>query len=506
MDARLIALVPLLPLLAAALIAARVLAGRDKGDAVEPATARLALLAMLAALGLLVVFDGLALAHGVPGQVTVAEWFSSGTIKLHLSFAADGLSLPIASLVAFIGLTSLLFSRNYLHREAGFHRFFMAMSLFLAGMLLIVLAGNAVLAFVGWELAGVSSWMLIGYAYERLTATANAQRAFITNRIGDAGFLLGIGLAYLWIGSVEWPALARARPETLLAGLLVLGFLVAALAKSAQLPFAPWIARALEGPTPSSAIFYGALMVHAGVYLLLRLEPLLAQAPGLMVAVAALGLLTAIYGGLSGLVQTDVKSTLMFATTTQVGLMFAEIGLGLFQVAAWHLGLHALWRAWQFLASPAYMHLVDARPAPPAPGWLARRGWLHTAALQRFWLEPLTDALLVRPTQNIARDVRAIDENVVSRLVGLPAETRTSALMESTGDTVVRGHGVAGALLEWTAGHLDHFESRLILQEGGGRLSALLKSAGMVFQAVEALLERPRYLLLLVMATFVVIL
>jgi hypothetical protein len=392
-----------------------------------------------------------------------------------------------------------------MHREAGFHRFFIGMNLFAAGMLLIVLAGNAALAFVGWELAGVSSWMLIGYAFERDTATANAQRAFLTNRVGDAGFLLGIGLAYLWLGSAEWPALAASRLDTLLAGLLALGFMIAALAKSAQVPFAPWIARALEGPTPSSAIFYGALMVHAGVYLLLRLEPLLLHAPAILALLTGLGLLTVVYGWLSGLVQSDVKSALMFATTTQVGLMFMEIGLGLFDLAAWHLGLHALWRAWQFLAAPAYMHLVEARPAPPAPAWLAGRLRIYQTALQRFWLEPLGDWLLVRPTQAIGRDIRAIDENVISRLVGLPAETRTAALEES-GDEVVRGHGVAGAVLEWVAERLDRFESRLILQEGGGHLLRWQKAVGATFQAVESLLEQPRYLLLLVMATFVVIL
>lgn len=505
MDARLIALVPLLPLLAAGLIALRILSGRARGDAAEPGTARLALGAALLTLCLLAGFDLRGLAAGAPGTVVVAEWFASGALTLHLSFVADGLSLPIATLVAFVAAVTLRFSQNYLHREVGFHRFFLAMSLFLAGMLLIVLAGNAVLAFVGWELAGVSSWMLIGYAYDRATATANAQRAFVTNRIGDAGFLLGIGLAFLWVGSVEWADLAAARLDTLLVGLLAFGFLIAALAKSAQVPFSPWIARALEGPTPSSAIFYGALMVHAGVYLLLRLEPVLAQAPTVLALIAVLGLLTALYGWLSGLTQTDVKSTLMFATTAQVGLMFLAIGLGLFQLAAWHLALHALWRAWQFLASPAYMHLVDARPAPPVPAWLARQGRLYTAALQRFWLEPLGDWLLARPTLNIARDVRAIDENVVSRMVGLPVEARTTALMRE-GDEVVRGHGVAGALLEWAAAKLDRFESRLILQEGGGRLRTLLNALGALFQAVESLLERPRYLLLLVMATFVVIL
>jgi len=142
-----------------------------------------------------------------------------------------------------------------MHREAGFHRFFIGMNLFAAGMLLIVLAGNAALTFVGWELAGVSSWMLIGYAFERDTASANAQRAFLTNRVGDAGFLLGIALAFLWLGSLDWAAMGAGaeRLPTLYVGLMALGFITAALAKSAQVPFSPWIARALEGPTPSSA-------------------------------------------------------------------------------------------------------------------------------------------------------------------------------------------------------------------------------------------------------------
>ncbi len=490
-------LVPVLPLLAAALIGGRTLGGRAQGDAAERPTARLATGAGGLVLLLLLALDAVALASGAPGQVELGSWFASGAFRVPVSFTLDGLSLPLATLAAFVGWLTLRFSVNYLHREAGFHRFFLALCLFLAGMQLILLAGNAVLAFVGWELAGISSWLLIGYAYDRPTATGNALRAFVTNRVGDAGFLAGILLAALWLGTVEWPGItAPGRLGTLPAGILALGFVTAALAKSAQVPFSPWIARALEGPTPSSAIFYGSLMVHAGVYLLLRLEPLLVQAPAVMALVAALGLLTALYGWLGGLTQTDVKSTLLFATTTQVGLMFLACGLGWFTLAAWHLGLHALWRAYQFLLSPAYMHLVHG-PAKHAPSWIARRQSLYTAALQRFWLEPLSEWLLVRPTRGIARDVRALDDSVVSRLVGLPDEDTQG---------VAHGRGVAGRLLAWSAARLHHFEARLVLQEGGGPLARLLRQVGGYLTVVEALLERPRYLLLLVMATFVVIL
>jgi NADH:ubiquinone oxidoreductase subunit 2 (subunit N) len=505
-------LIPLLPLLGAAGIALRILGGHDKGDLAEPPSARIAIYCAAAALVLLLCLDALALSHGVPGQVRSGVWFSSGAVVLPVSFTLDALSLPIATLVAFIATITLVFSRNYLHREAGFHRFFLGMCLFTAGMLLIVLAGNVVLTFVGWELAGVSSWMLIGYAYERPTSTANALRAIVTNRIGDAGFILGIALALIWLGTVEWPGLLQAGAlGTLSAGLLALGFVVAALAKSAQVPFSPWIARALEGPTPSSAIFYGALMVHAGVYLLVRMEPLLRQAPALMALIAVLGLLTALYGYFSGLTQTDVKSALMFATTAQVGLMFLACGLGWFTLAAWHLGVHASWRAYQFLASPSYMHLIVGGSTRPAPAWLRDRQCLYTAALQRFWLEPLGDWLLVHPTRQMARDVRNLDDNVVSRLVGLPESASVPAFLVASGeemnrDQVVRGSGLAGALLEWAALKLHRFESRLLFQDGDSRLSRMLERVGAYLLALEGLLSQPRYLLLLIMATLVVIL
>ncbi|MDP2828013.1 MAG: proton-conducting transporter membrane subunit [Sulfuricellaceae bacterium] len=504
-------LAPLLPLLAAAGIALRMLLGHDKGDLAEPLTARLAVLAAFLSLLVLLRIDLAVLQSGLPGQVRTADWLSSGSMSIAVSFTLDALSLAFATLVALISTLTLMFSRSYLHREIGFHRFFMAMSLFVSGMLLIVLAGNVVLAFVGWELAGVSSWMLIGYAYQRPTATGNALRAILSNRVGDAGFMLGISLALIWLGSVEWSAILQTQHMgTLSSGLLALGFVVAALAKSGQIPFSPWIARALEGPTPSSAIFYGALMVHAGVYLLIRLEPLLRHAPALMSLIAIIGLLTALYGYFSGLTQTDVKSALMFATTTQVGLMFFACGMGWFTLAAWHMGLHASWRAWQFLASPAYMHLIG-NSTRPAPAWLRNKTRFYTAALQRFWLENLGDALLVRPTQQLARDVRNLDDNIVSRLVGMPKSAVVPAFIRASGedmnrDQTARGSGLAGSFLQWVAQKLHDFESRLLFQGNDGHLSRILAQVGEYLLAVEGLLTQPRYMLMLVMATLVVIL
>ena len=502
----LIALAPALPLLAALLITVLHLAGPARGEEGELLTAPLTMTAIIPAFAVILALGVQALFLGYPGQVHLGDWFASGTLHVPLSFTLDGLSLGFAAVTAFIALVTLKFSVNYMHREAGFHRFFIGMNLFAGGMLTVVLAGNAALVFVGWELMGFSSWLLIGYAYDRPTATANAQRAFLTNRVGDAGLVLGLALSFLWLGSLDWADMARgaARLPTLYVSLIALGFVTAALAKSAQIPFTPWITRALEGPTPSSAIFYGAVMIHAGVFLLARLEPVLAHTPGVMVLIGVLGALTALYGWLGGYVQTDVKSALLFAVVAQVGLMFLAIGLGWFQLAVWHAALHALWRAWQFLAAPSYMHLLDGA-TPPAPAWLLGQQRLYTAALQRFWLETLTDRLLTQPTRALARDMQAIDENVVSRLVGMPAAQRAAELLAEDRE-VVRGRGLAGGMLVWVADRLDRFEQRLVLQGGGGRLGQGLTRLGGWLKLVENLLEQPRYLLVLIMATVVVIL
>jgi formate hydrogenlyase subunit 3/multisubunit Na+/H+ antiporter MnhD subunit len=515
---QLAALVPLLPWLAAAWIALTQIASQKYSAARERLTIVVSLGAIVLSLLIMLVLDAKALLYGVQNQISVGTWFSSGDIEVNISFSLDRLSLALGTLIALLCLLILRFSANYMHREPGFQRYFMIMNLFAGAMLLIVLSGNAVLTFVGWELAGVSSYLLIGYMHDRPAATVNANRAFITNRIGDGGFILGIYLLYTWVGSAEWDQLSglSSEPSSLSVGLIAIGFVVAALAKSAQVPFSPWIARALEGPTPSSAIFYGALMVHAGVYLIIRLEPILIQAPAVMAVIAGLGLLSALYGWLSGLVQSDVKSSLMFSTTAQVGLMFFWCGMGWFELAAWHLGLHACWRAYQFLHAPSLMFMVSRASRPVAP-WLSRQRWLFTAALQRFWLEHIGEALITRPTQKLAIDARAFDERVVNRLVGLPAQasaisslakweewkTETIELPEGGLD---RGKGLAGKLMEGVASILHWFEAQLVLKGGGEGLLRSLRQVGGYLIKIDQLLSRPRYLLLMIGVTFAVVL
>ncbi len=517
--AKIVWLVPLLPILAGALIATAYLFFNNRGERGERFTASIALGAASLALLLALLIDIAALIKGVtPGQVRLGQWLSSGEYAIHISFTLDTLGLVMMTLVSTIALITLRFSVNYMHREAGFQRFFLILCLFMSAMLLIVIGGSAAMVFIGWELAGVSSYLLIGYAVERPTATNNATRAFVTNRIGDAGFILGLFLALYWVGDLEWPALLSAADDlpTLASGLLVLGFLIAALVKSAQVPFSPWIARALEGPTPSSAVFYGSLMVHAGVYLVIRLEPILEQAPLVMILMVLIGLLTALYGYLVSLVQTDVKSTLMFSTTAQVGLMFLSCGLGLFELAAVHLVMHAIWRAYQFLNSPSHMHLMS-RPTRPVPNWLAQQRWLYTAALNRFWLDPLGDWLLTQPSKALARESQAFDDRVIVPIVGLPAranavtsladwESQKRGFSRLAEGDVGHGQGVAGKMMEGIATLLHWFEEHLVLKGGGEGLVNAIQRVGSQLQKVEQLLSHPRYLVLFVMATFAVIL
>lgn len=502
---------PLLPLLAALGIALHILSGRARGDDAEPVTARIAIGSAWAVVLLLLALDGLALVEGAPGHFTLGTWFASGAFAVPVSFMADGLALGAATGVALIGAIVLQYARNYLHREAGFHRFFMLMGLFLAGMLLIVLAGNAALSFVGWELCGLTSYLLIGYAYERPVATGNALYAFLSNRIGDAGFVLGISLAAWWVGSLEWSAIAdwaagagTSPFDKVQARLLLFGFLLAATIKSAQVPFSAWIARALEGPTPSSAIFYGAVMVHAGVYLTIRLAPVLQAVPDIMLYLALIGAATALYGWLGGLVQSDVKSALIFSTTLHVGLMFVLCGLGAFELAAWYMAAHAVWRARQFLLAPSYMHMAFA-PAGPAPRWLAGRQWLYTAALQRFWLEGLARNALIRPFQAIGRDMRDLDDKLLSHLVGMPERWRAGPRAEGESAVIV-GHGLAGRALYAIAESFRKLENRLLMKGTGGTFARQMRVLGDYLRLLESMLEQPRYLILAIATTFIVIL
>ncbi|MBF0124080.1 MAG: hypothetical protein HQL60_01935 [Magnetococcales bacterium] len=490
-------LIPLLPWLAALWLAIGYVGGWNRGEAGERESAWIAIGATLCSLLGLLWLDGQWLVTTAPfGQVPLWPWLDSGSYQIAIELSLDRIGLLLATLASLLALMTLRFSVHYLHREAGFQRFFMVLLLFIGALLLFLLAGNTVIAFVGWELMGLSSYLLIGYSFDRTTATSHAAQALITNRFGDVGFLVAIMLSLLWCHGSAWSDLSQniSQLDTLRSGILITGFVVAALAKSALFPFSSWISRALEGPTPSSAIFYGSLMVHAGIILLLRLAPVVEQLPGLMPVLAGLALLSIAYSLASGLVQSDVKSTLIFSTQTQVGLMLLAYSLGWFDWVLWHVMLHAIWRAWQFLMAPSELHLLPEAIQQPPPK-SARFDWLYPIALQRFYLDALATWMVVRPSQALARDASRFEARLSYRLHGAPQTSNNE-----------HEHSIAGQLLQRWADYSVAIEQRLLLHNATAGIQQIWSYLAHRLLLLDHLLSQPRYLVLLLLVAFLIIL
>jgi NADH:ubiquinone oxidoreductase subunit 5 (subunit L)/multisubunit Na+/H+ antiporter MnhA subunit len=461
------------------------------------------------------------------GSFDLGRWLSSDSLNIRINFITTGFSVRLAALFSVLLAIVIHFSTNYMHREAGFHRFFFMLSLFSFAMLLLVLSGNAVGTLIGWEIAGLCSYLLIAYSYQRPIAVSNATRVLVTNHIGDACFIIGIGLAYAWIETIDWNALINwnalniDQPELQLGQSQITGialcFTLSAFAKSAQLPFTPWLARAMEGPTPSSAVFYGAVMIHSGVYLVCLLRPFIELSFFVMCLMATVGFLTALYSFIVGLTQTDVKSSLVYAISAQLGLMFLECGLGFWQLAKWHLAAHAVVRAYQLLAAPNLMHAVHGNPIKPVSPKIASLHWLYTASLQRFWLDQITDWALVKPVSRLGHDLCFIDDQLVDRFMGVPnpalhtvsslaqlEESKLGARLDNNADEFAQGSGLAGALTQWTAGLLHWFEERFVLQGVGTGSVRYGRELGHLANKVEHLILKPRYLVLFVLITLLV--
>ncbi len=518
MDA-LAVLIPLLPFLAALLIGAGQLSGILNGEAGESATAIIASWAISMSSLLALVLLGADLLEKNTGSFNVGQWLASDTLNIRVNFITTGFSVILAALFAILLFIIMHFSINYMHKETGFHRFFFIMSLFASAMLLLVLSANAAGTFFGWEIAGLCSYLLIAYAYDRPVATSNATRVFVTNRIGEAGFILGTGLSYAWAGSINWSLLnaSAAQLTTGQATGISLCFAIAAFAKSAQLPFTPWLARAMEGPTPSSAGFYGAVMIHAGVYLVCLLEPVFEQAPLTMAVLVAAGCTTAVYSFIVGLTQTDVKSSLVFATSGQLGLMFLECGLGFWQLASWHLCAHAILRSYLFLSAPSIIHNLHDNPVKTVAPFIAGLRWAYIASLQRFWLDQLTDWALVRPVLRLAHDLSYFDDHIVDQIMGVPApairtisslaqleEKKIGARLDNEVDGFAHGSGLAGKLTQWFAAVMHWFEDRFILRGINKGASVYGRKLGHAANKFEQLILRPRYLVLFVLITLLV--
>lgn len=301
-----------------------------------------------------------------PRTVVLYEWLSSDSLTIEAAVLVDTLSALMALLVTGFSFVIGRFSINYMHRETGFTRFFAALALFIFAMLLLVMSDNFVLMFVGWEGVGVCSYLLIGQYLDRNSPARASTEAFIANRVGDAGFIVGILTMINTFGSVRYEdvfaKLGDADPGTLT--FIALCLLLGAVSKSALFPLGGWLAKAMEGPTPSSALFYGSVMVTAGVYLVVRAHPLFDAAPHALLVVALVGACTALYGALVGQTVTDIKGLLATSTHVQVGLMFLACGLGAYGVAVFHMTAHAFFKAYRFLTAASILHLLHGRLDP----------------------------------------------------------------------------------------------------------------------------------------------
>jgi NAD(P)H-quinone oxidoreductase subunit 5 len=371
---------------------------------------------MLAAfLAIAVALLAYAIAGADPLVLSYGAWFSSGEDGFAIELLVDGMSLAFATLATAIAGIVAAFSHRYLHRERGYNRYFVLFAVFVTGILLVALAGSIEILLAGWELLGLGSALLVGFFHERPAPSANALRVFVVYRIGDAGMLAaavllhhiaGSGsLALLFGTQAATPAILDATQATIIALLL----LTAVAAKSALLPLSGWLPRAMEGPTPSSAVYYGALSIHAGCFLLLRAAPLFEHAPAARAAVAIVGLATAAYATLTTRVQSDIKSALAYASLTQVGIIVVEIALGLHTIAFVHIVGHALYRLLQFLSAPNLLHDlhelenatqgVRGKTGAHLQALVPRRlrAPLYLLALERGFLDPLVDRYVVGP-------------------------------------------------------------------------------------------------------------
>ena len=290
-------------------------------------------------------------------------WMQAGILNLNVGFSVDPLSALFLLVITGVGFLIHVYSIGYMYEEDSYYRFFSYLNLFVFFMLLLVLADNFVLMFVGWEGVGLCSYLLIGYYFEKQTAIDACKKAFITNRIGDFGFLSGVMLIFIFFDTLAFEevnaqAASVLEPGGLIVTLITLFLFLGATGKSAQIPLYVWLPDAMEGPTPVSALIHAATMVTSGLYMLARLSHLFVLAPITMNLVAIIGVVTAILAATIAITQTDIKRVLAYSTVSQLGYMFLAMGVGAFGVGVFHVMTHAFFKALLFLCSGAVIHAL----------------------------------------------------------------------------------------------------------------------------------------------------
>jgi NADH-quinone oxidoreductase subunit L len=377
-------LIPLLPLLG---FLANAFAGRRLG---KPVSGGLAVGAMFASFAAAVASSWALLQRAPAARVIdqkVWAWIPSGDLQVDFALRLDPLSMVMILVVTGIGALIHLYSTGYMHEESDseYARYFSYLNLFASFMLVLVLAPNFLVMFVGWEGVGLCSYLLIGFWYQKKSASDAGKKAFIVNRIGDFGFLLGVLLLFSRFGTLDFRHLATAvsalAPEAAFGTLSIAALLLflGATGKSAQIPLYVWLPDAMEGPTPVSALIHAATMVTAGVYMIGRNAVLFGHAPDVLQIVGAVGAATALMAATIGLVQNDIKRVLAYSTVSQLGLMFLAMGVGAYAAGIFHLYTHAFFKALLFLGSGAVIHALAGEQD------LRRMGGLRSELPVTYW-------------------------------------------------------------------------------------------------------------------------
>ena len=289
-------------------------------------------------------------------SVVVWQWINAGNLKADIAFSLDALSLVFCFVITFVGFLIHIYSIGFMAKDEGFSRFFAYMNLFVGSMLILVLADNILLLYLGWEGVGLCSYLLIGFWYKEPANGYAARKAFVITRVGDTAMIIGIFILFLSFGTVNINDLMQQASEKWIAGssiavLTAALLLGGALGKSAQLPLQTWLPDAMAGPSPVSALIHAATMVTAGVYLIARTHVLFSLAPIVQAAIAIIGALTLLVAGFSALAQHDLKRILAYSTISQIGYMFLALGVGAWSASVFHFMIHAFFKALLFLAA-----------------------------------------------------------------------------------------------------------------------------------------------------------
>jgi NADH-quinone oxidoreductase subunit L len=317
-------------------------------------------------------------------------WIAAGNFRAGFDLQMDQLTVVMVLVVTGVGWLIHIYATGYMAHESGYYHFFSYLNLFMFFMLILVLAANYVLLFVGWEGVGLASYLLIGFYFLKKSASDAGKKAFIVNRIGDFGFMLGMFLLFRTFGTLDfvqlfakadpWPADAMGHLGTFTIACLLL--FMGACGKSAQLPLYVWLPDAMEGPTPVSALIHAATMVTAGVYVVARSHILFTHAPTAMLVVAIVGCATAFFAATIGLVQTDIKKVLAYSTVSQLGYMFLACGVGAFSAGIFHLMTHAFFKALLFLAAGSVIHAMSGEQDMNRMGGLGKKiPWTYVTML-----------------------------------------------------------------------------------------------------------------------------